>query len=144
MIKRGKGKGKGMSKKAVVKKLKNASKNAVSKKPGKIKGGEKGRDKIPALLNKGEFVVNAKASKHYRQLLEMINSPKMFGGGDLDNDGDWGDWGGDDGESDSDDGSSDEDYGNSADDARQDIEDVFTAYDEATTEALTCTCRESG
>ena len=107
----------GATKKKAVRKLQKAPKGAVSKKPGMVKGGEKGRDKIPALLTNGEFVVNAKASKHYRQLLEMINSPKMFGGGDLDNDGDWGDWGGDDGESDSDDGLSDDsgDYGGSDD-----------------------------
>ncbi|MGR6743501.1 hypothetical protein, partial [Aeromonas veronii] len=35
-------------------------------------------DKVPAMLSNGEFVVNAKATKQHRMLLEAINQGKAL------------------------------------------------------------------
>jgi tape measure domain-containing protein len=46
---------------------------------GQVKGpGTPTSDSIPALLSNGEFVVNAKATKDHRDLLEKINSGKVI------------------------------------------------------------------
>jgi TP901 family phage tail tape measure protein len=51
---------------------------AVRRHDGGSVFGASGRDVIPAMLTKGEFVVNSSASRRFRPLLEMINNGSVM------------------------------------------------------------------